>query len=83
MNPCSGTGGPLDQPSDPMIALLNAEMRAAAEDASIRAVLVDVYPIFAGRAHELTNLDKPRPDFHPDDEGYRLMAEAIFNAYRE
>jgi lysophospholipase L1-like esterase len=42
-----------------------------------------VYPIFAGRAHELTNLDKPRPDFHPDDEGYRLMAEAIFNAYRE
>ncbi|MGD9890154.1 MAG: SGNH/GDSL hydrolase family protein [Dehalococcoidia bacterium] len=83
MNPYSGTGGPLDQPSDPVIALLNAETQAAAADPWIRAVLVDVFPIFASRAHELTNLDKPRPDFHPNDEGYRLMAEAIVKAYRE
>ena len=43
------------------------------------AVLVDLYPLFDGRTSTLLGLD----GLHPNDAGYKVMADAFFNAIRQ
>ena len=42
-------------------------------------ILVDLYPLFEGKASELISQDS----IHPNDEGYRVMAEAVIHAIEE
>ena len=41
--------------------------------------LVEVYPLFAGKAKELIASDQ----IHPNDAGYRVMADAVLAEMRE
>jgi lysophospholipase L1-like esterase len=56
---------------------LNDIIRAEAEASGVR--LVDMYPLFEGKAGEYIAVDL----IHPNDEGYRVMAEAVLEAVRE
>lgn len=53
---------------------MNDIMRAQVEGSDV--ILVDIYPLFEGRAPELIASDF----IHPNDEGYRVIAEAIIDA---
>jgi lysophospholipase L1-like esterase len=80
-NPFSGSGKPLDEAADVGLPLLNDCIREAAETPGIDAEVVDTFEDFKGRAPELTHVMDPEEDFHPNDEGYRLMADLLIAAY--
>lgn len=81
MNPYSGTGGPLDEAGDLGAALVNDQVIAAVQDPAVDAILVDVFPASTGRGSELSHVEDPESDFHPNDAGYQLMADALIEAY--
>jgi lysophospholipase L1-like esterase len=53
---------------------MNDLIRAEGEAAG--ATIVDIYPLFAGKAQEYISLDI----IHPNDAGYRVMADAVLAA---
>ncbi len=53
---------------------VNDTIRAAAGDTGV--LLVDVYPLFEGKAGEYISRDF----IHPNDTGYRVMADAVLEA---
>ncbi len=80
-NPYSGSGKPLDEAADIALPILNDAIREAAETPGIDAELVDTFDDFKGRAAELTHIMEPEEDLHPNDDGYRLMADLLIAAY--
>lgn len=62
------------QPDTPVPEGLNDIIRALAGERGV--ILVDVYPLFEGRAHELISGDL----IHPNDQGYQVMADAVLGA---
>ena len=81
MNPYSGTGRPLDEIGDVGVALVNGQVEAVAQSPAIGAIVVDVVPASIGRGSELSHVEDPDSDFHPNDAGYQLMVEALMEAY--
>lgn len=84
-NPFSGGLQPIDElaemaleglPDTPFPEGLNDIIRAEAEERGL--TLVDWQPLFEGRANEYIASDL----IHPNDAGYRVMAEAVLNAVR-
>ncbi|MFQ5880829.1 MAG: SGNH/GDSL hydrolase family protein, partial [Dehalococcoidia bacterium] len=79
-NPFSGTGLPLEQVADEAVAELNVTIVAAAGAPEVKALVADVFPLFAGKAPQLTHITQLPPDVHPNDTGYALIAEALVAA---
>lgn len=61
-------------PDTPFPQGLNDIIRAQARERGL--ILVDLYPLFQGRADQLIAGDM----IHPNDQGYRVMAEAVIEA---
>jgi lysophospholipase L1-like esterase len=61
-------------PDTPFPEGLNDIMRA--EGAAAGITVVDIYPLFVGKAPEYIALDL----IHPNDAGYRVMADAVLAA---
>lgn len=62
------------RPDTPFAEGLNDIIRATGGDHGV--LLVDLYPLFEGRGGELVALDL----IHPNDAGYRVMADAVLAA---
>jgi lysophospholipase L1-like esterase len=82
-NPFSGSPQTFDELGElgldgtPFPEGLNEIIRAQAQETGV--ILVDLYPLFEGKASQLI----AQEDLHPNDEGYRVMAEAVIKAIRE
>ena len=48
----------------------------------IDADVVHTFAAFEGKGGELTNVNGPEGDFHPNDDGYRLLADLLIDAYK-
>ncbi len=81
MNSYSGTGGPLDEAGDAVVALVNGQVEAVAQSPAIDAIVVDVVTASTGRGSELSHVEDPDSDFHANDAGHQLMADALMEAY--
>lgn len=64
-------------PSTPFPEGINDIIRVQAHEHN--AILVDLYPLFQGRADELVSSDQ----IHPNDAGYRVIAEAVIAAIED
>jgi len=82
-NPASGRLSILGQlaqlvldglPNTPFAEGVNDIIRAQAQEKG--AIVVDLYPLFEGKAGQLISQDS----IHPNDEGYRVIAEAVIQA---
>ena len=82
-NPYSGTGQPLEQAGDLVLPLLNKEISDVAALPDIDADVVETFDAFEGKGAQLTNVTGPEGDFHPNDAGYRLLADLIIAAYQK
>ncbi len=94
-NPYQGTGSPFEGPAHGALFGLDGTVDCAAMAADPRnggvndlitciggqfgARVVDLYPLFAGKALELTHISEG--DIHPNDAGYRVIADAVIAAY--
>jgi lysophospholipase L1-like esterase len=83
-NPFSGTGHPIEaiitlveRGTDPGAGCgdIGLDDILACTAASFGAVVVDSYPLFAGRTLELTHMGEGF-NVHPNDEGYEVIAKA-------
>ena len=61
-------------PDTPFPEGMNDIMRAQAQESGV--ILVDLYPLFEGKAAQLIASDF----IHPNDEGYQVIAEAVIAA---
>ena len=82
-NPFSGGAAGFDalaqlalegMPDTPFPDGLNDLIRAQAQSSNV--TLVDSYPLFAGKAHQYIAVDL----IHPNDAGYRVIADAVLQA---
>lgn len=78
-NPFSGTGTPFDEQGGLILSLVNATIGKAATDPQVAAVVVDIAALFEGKGPELTHILED--DIHPNDQGYRAIADAFASAY--
>ena len=76
-NPYSGTGGDLDASGDLVVQQLNTTVQSVASRADVDARVADIFPALQGKAPSLTHIGETPPDIHPNDDGYRLMADAV------
>lgn len=74
-NPFSGTGTPLDTAGDEAFAQLNGIIKTVAASPAVNARVADVFSLFKGKGPQLTHI--LRPDIHPNDAGYALIAGAF------
>lgn len=93
-NPWSGTGQPFEAPTDLLLLGADGKVDCAGigtADTGLNdiisciapffdATVVDLYPVFAGRALELTHI--AAGDVHPNDEGYAAIATAFRRSWR-
>jgi lysophospholipase L1-like esterase len=61
-------------PDTPFLEGVNDIIRAQADASGVR--LADIYPLFVGKATEYISQDI----IHPNDTGYRVMADAVIAA---
>ncbi len=80
-NPYFGSGKPLDQAGDAALPALNDAIEQAAAAPGVDAEVVHLLDAFQGRAPDLTHVMEPEEDFHPNDAGYRLIADLLIAAY--
>lgn len=81
-NPYSGTGKPLEGAGDIVLPLLNKRISDIAAAPDVDAEVVRTFDEFEGKGAELTNVSGAEGDFHPNDSGYRLMADLLIAAYK-
>lgn len=77
-NPFSGTGVAFDDAGDEAIMRVNDVIEQTATAPGVDAVLVDVAPVFLERGPQLSHIN--RLDIHPNDAGYRAIADAFLAA---
>ena len=75
-NPYSGTNDPRAIVAAVGVQQLNGVIAAAAADPSLGAKFVTVHDVFEGRARQWIASD----GIHPNNDGYRVMAEALLAA---
>lgn len=78
-NPLSGTGIPLEIAADDVIRGFNDIIKAKAAEPGLDIIVVDAYPLFAGRGRELTHIGGTPLDIHPNDAGYDVIGRAFFD----
>jgi lysophospholipase L1-like esterase len=81
-NPYSGTGKPLEEAGDIVLPVLNKEINDIATSPEINAEVVQTFAAFKGKGGDLTNVNATESDFHPNDAGYRLLADLLIAAYQ-
>lgn len=64
-----------------LIATTVGGLTARATERGVILTVVDLAPLFAGKAGTLTHILDPTPDIHPTDTGYATIAEALLRAY--
>ena len=75
----SGTGHRFEQPAETSFQMLDdVILRVAQRNDHI--VVADPRAPFAGHGGTLTHTLDPTPDFHPNDGGYRIIADAFLTA---
>jgi len=82
-NSYSGTGKPLEEVEDIILPLLNQQIGEIAALPGIDADVVHTFTAFNGKGGELTGVNGPEADFHPNDAGYRLLADLLIDAYKQ
>ena len=96
-NPYKGTGSPFELPADGILFGTDGTIDCAANAtdftkaglndmitcfaAAASATTVDLYPVISDRALTHTHIAEGTGDIHPNDSGYRLIADAIIAAY--
>jgi lysophospholipase L1-like esterase len=80
-NSYSGTGLPIEATQDMLVTLINQKIAAVAALPDVDATVVDAYDAFKGKGDQLTAVGGPSSDFHPNDAGYRLLADLLIAAY--
>jgi lysophospholipase L1-like esterase len=60
-----------------LLVAVVARAHPAAAGRGVKLTVVDVYPLFAGRAVALTHVLDTPPDIHPTDAGHAVIAEAV------
>jgi lysophospholipase L1-like esterase len=80
-NPYSGTGEALEAAGDVGVPILNDKIAEIATRPGIDAQVVETFDAFEGKGEELTHLADPDANFHPNDAGYRLLADLLIAAY--
>jgi lysophospholipase L1-like esterase len=78
-NPYSGTGDPLEIIASAGIQQVNGVIKTASADPAADATLVPVYELFQGRGSQWIASD----GLHPNDDGHRVLAEALMAAVEE
>jgi len=81
-NPYSGTGQPLEEAGDMVLPLLNKEIADIAASPDVDADVVRTFAAFDGKGAELTNDTGLEGDFHPNDAGYRILADLLIDVYK-
>ena len=71
----SGTGHQLERPAEIAFNLLNGVIGTVARRYNV--LVADPGAAFQDRGNELTNLLNREPDFHPNDAGHRVIADAF------
>ncbi len=82
-NPYSGTGQPLEKTYDAILPMLNGEIADVASAPDIGARVVETFAAFEGKGPQLTNVDGPLGNTHPNNDGYRLIADLLIAAYQK
>ncbi|MGA2286417.1 MAG: SGNH/GDSL hydrolase family protein [Dehalococcoidia bacterium] len=80
-NSYSGTGLPIEAMQDMLVTLINQKIAAVAALPGVDANVIDAYDAFKGKGQELTAVGGPSSDFHPNDAGYRVLADLLESAY--
>ncbi|HEY8173159.1 MAG TPA: SGNH/GDSL hydrolase family protein [Dehalococcoidia bacterium] len=78
----SGTGHPFEAPAGRVLPQLNARIDAIAARFEHVAV-AHPYAAFEGRGDDLTHVLDPQFDPHPNDAGYRVIADAVERALKD
>lgn len=78
-NPYSGTNDPRAIVASIGVQQVNGVIAAVAADPSLSAKLVSIHDVFEGRARQWIASD----GIHPNNSGYRVMAEALLAAIEE
>ncbi len=71
----SGTGHPFQQQAEIAFDLLDGVITSVARRHNV--LVADPRRVFVGEGHRLSHLRDPTPDAHPNDAGYRVIAEAF------
>jgi lysophospholipase L1-like esterase len=71
----SGTGHQLERPAEIAFDLLNGVISTVAKRHNV--LVADPRTAFQDRGNELTHLLDAEPDFHPNDAGHRVIADAF------
>ena len=71
----SGTGHQLERPTEIAYDLLNGVMSTVAKRHNV--LVADPRAAFQDRGNELTHLLSAEPDFHPNDAGHEVIADAF------
>ncbi len=77
----SGTGIPIEATQEMLVTLLNQKIAAIAAQPDIDAKLIDAYSAFKGKGQQLTAATAPSTEVHPNDAGYRVLADLLEAAY--
>ncbi len=74
----SGSGHPFEMPAKVAFGLLDGVIDRVAKRNDV--LIADPRAAFVGRSLELTHIHDTPPDFHPNDAGHRLIADAFLKA---
>jgi lysophospholipase L1-like esterase len=74
----SGTGHMFSRSADNAFGQLNGVIKGVARRHDV--TVADPFQAFEGRGPEYTHILDPTPDFHPNDAGYRVIADAFLEA---
>jgi lysophospholipase L1-like esterase len=85
-NPFSGTGSPYEPLVEGIVQQVNSIITATATLSpvvqGVTVTVVDVYPLFVGKAADLTHIGEGTLDIHPTNAGYAVITTAFRKAYR-
>jgi lysophospholipase L1-like esterase len=79
-NSYSGTGQPTEATQEMLVTLINQKIATVAALSDVDAKVVDAYDAFKGRGADLTGVNGPTADFHPNDAGYRVITDLLIAA---
>lgn len=74
----SGTGHTFQRQAEIAFDLLDGVIVSVARRYDV--IVADARRSFDGRGHELGHLTDPTPDAHPNDDGYRVIADVVLEA---
>jgi lysophospholipase L1-like esterase len=73
----SGSGHPFERQAEAAFDLLNGVIVSVAGRHDV--LVADPRPDFQGLSRDLTHIDDEPVDFHPNDAGYRVIADAFLD----